>query len=80
MGLFDPGDFTEDVATIQASFVTYKRNGRGGVDVIMTVDEDHKHEAIDMVDGGDIMSLLIVKRIPRDEMQEADGDAYDPYA
>lgn len=78
--IFDPADFSEHVATIQASFVTYKRNGRGGLDVIMTVDEEHKHEAVDMVDGGDIMSLLTVHRIPRDELPEVDTGAYDPYA
>lgn len=78
MGLaFDPAEFTEHVATIQASFVTYKRNGRGGLDVIMTVDEEYKHEAVDMVDGGDILSLISVKRIPREEIEL---DAYDPYA
>jgi len=72
-------EFTEEVATIRASLVTYKRNGRGGVDVLMTVDDDDKHTAIDMVDGGDIMSLIKVWRIPRDD-NNVRPDEYDPYA
>ncbi len=63
--MYEPSEFTEHRGQIRASFNTYRRNGSGGVDIVMTVDEDDKHAAIDLVDGGDIVVLLNVSGIPR---------------
>lgn len=72
--MFDPSEFTEHRGTIRGSFYTYRRNGRGGVDVILTVDDDDKHTAIDLVDGGDIVVLIDVKGVPREERDWEEGD------
>jgi hypothetical protein len=65
--MFDFADFSEPRGRFRGTFLTYKRNSRGGVDLTLTVDDDDKHSAIDMVDGGDIVVLFTVAGIPRDE-------------
>lgn len=62
--MYPPEEFTESAGEIRASLVSYKRNARGGLDLQLTIIEDDKHEAIDLVDGGDFIHLLKVYRMP----------------
>lgn len=71
--MFDYSQFTEARGIFRGTFLTYKRNGRGGVDVTITIDDDDKHTAIDMVDGGDIVVMFTVAGIPRDDEMELDN-------
>jgi len=65
--MYPAEQFTEPRGQLRASFVSYKRNGRGGLDIMMTVIEEDKHAALDMVDGGDIVNLVEVFAVPRDD-------------
>lgn len=61
-----PGeDFTQHIGTIRASLATYRRNRYGGMELTIVVDEDDKHTALDLVDGGELMVKLEVYGVPR---------------
>jgi hypothetical protein len=60
-------EFTEKKGRLRASFTSYRRNPRGGLDITMTVIEEDKHVALDLVDGGDLVNMMTVFSIPRDE-------------
>lgn len=58
-------DFTEPLGSIRASLATYRRNRYGGMEMVVVVDEDDKHLALDLVDGGELMVKLEVFGVPR---------------
>ena len=65
--MYDPSEFTEKRGTLRGSFKTYKRNGSGGMDILMTVEPDDRHEALDIIDGGDFVNLIHVYGMPEDD-------------
>lgn len=68
--MYPPEEFTEERGEVRGSFTTYKRNARGGLDVTVTILEEDKHKALDLVDGGDVVNLITVHAMPRDEWDE----------
>lgn len=58
-------EFTDKLGTIRASLATYRRNRYGGMELTIVVDEDDKHTALDLVDGGELMVKLEVYGVPR---------------
>lgn len=72
--VFDPSEFTDFRGQVRGSFTSYKRSRNGGLEITLVVVEEDKHTALDIVDGGDIVDLIEVRSIPRDDEDE---DEYD---
>lgn len=63
--MLDSAEFTAHLATIRVSITDYKRARTGGMVLSMVVDDDDKHDALDLVDGGELMVKLEVYGVPR---------------
>lgn len=63
--MIDNAEFSVHLATIRTSITDYRRSRTGGMVLTMVVDDDDKHEALDLVDGGELMVKLEVYGVPR---------------
>jgi hypothetical protein len=53
--VYDPADFTEHRGTMRASITNYRRNRQGGMILEMVIEDEDKHTALDLADGGDFI-------------------------
>ncbi len=70
MKMYEIEEFTEQRGVLRGSFGSYKRNGQGGMDLTLTIIPDDKHEALDIVDGGDIVNLITIHAMPEVEFDD----------
>jgi hypothetical protein len=72
--MYDPKEFTERRGVLRGTFGTYRRNGSGGMDLVITIIPEDRHMALDIVDGGDIVNLITVDAMPEEEWDFDDDE------
>lgn len=63
--MFEAAEFTEHLASMRVAMTNYRRSRTGGMTIEMVVEDDDKHTALDLIDGGEIMVRIEVYGVPR---------------
>jgi hypothetical protein len=62
--MYQESDYSKPLGTIRGSFTGYRRGTRGGFEIVLLVEDEDKHAAMDLVDG-DFTIMLRCFGVPR---------------